>query len=69
MNAGSAGVWRKLRRRKLVQWALTYLASAWAVLEVLDLVDRQSGWRAMQSMAVGGRLRVLASATTKATAR
>lgn len=44
MQAGATGVWRKLRRRKLVQWVLAYLAAAWAVLEVLDLVGQQFGW-------------------------
>ena len=44
MNTGWAGTWRRLRRRKLVQWGLAYLAGAWAVLEVLDLVGQQFGW-------------------------
>lgn len=46
MNTGAAGMWRKLRRRKLVQWSLAYLAGAWAVLEVLGLVGQQFGWSA-----------------------
>lgn len=37
-------MWHKLRRRKLVQWAFAYLAGAWAVLEVFDLVGSQFGW-------------------------
>ena len=37
-------VWHALRRRKLVQWSLAYLAGAWAVLEVFDLVGSQFGW-------------------------
>lgn len=44
MGEDAAGVWQRLRQRKLVQWALAYLAGAWAVLEVLDLVGQQFGW-------------------------
>ena len=29
---------QRLKKRKLVQWALTYLAGAWVALEVVDLV-------------------------------
>lgn len=29
---------QRLKQRKLVQWALTYLAGAWVALEVVDLV-------------------------------
>ena len=43
MAEGAVGVWQRLRQRKLVQWALAYLAGAWAVLEVLDLVGQQFG--------------------------
>ena len=35
---------RRLRERKLAQWGLAYLASAWALLQVLDLVGRQFDW-------------------------
>ncbi|MDQ3040720.1 MAG: hypothetical protein M3R16_13125, partial [Pseudomonadota bacterium] len=44
MGEDVAGVWQRLRQRKLVQWALAYLAGAWAMLEVLDLVGQQFGW-------------------------
>ena len=30
------GAWTKLRRRKVVQWGITYLAGAWALLQVLS---------------------------------
>jgi TolB-like protein/Tfp pilus assembly protein PilF len=34
------GVWVKLRRRKVVQWGVTYAAAAWALLQGIDfLVD------------------------------
>jgi len=39
--------WSRLRERKLVQWALAYLAGAWAVLEVLGYVGDQFGWPAL----------------------
>src|SRR5512147_2483582 len=29
----------RLRKRKLVQWAVAYLAAAWLVLQLLDLVS------------------------------
>ena len=36
----------RLRQRKLVQWALAYLAGAWVLLQVLDLVGNRFGWPA-----------------------
>ena len=33
-----------LRERKLGQWALTYLAGAWVLLQGLDLIGHQFGW-------------------------
>lgn len=33
-----------LQQRKMVQWALAYLAVAWALLEALNLVGEQFGW-------------------------
>ena len=35
---------RRLRERKLVQWALAYLAGAWVLLQGLDLIGHQFGW-------------------------
>lgn len=29
---------QRLKERKLVQWALAYLAGAWVLLQVLDLL-------------------------------
>ncbi|MGH8115062.1 MAG: hypothetical protein ACREPS_08435, partial [Rhodanobacteraceae bacterium] len=37
-------LWQRLKQRKLVQWAIAYVASAWAVLQVLDLVAQEFGW-------------------------
>jgi len=34
----------RLKQRKLVQWALAYLAAAWAILEVAGYVGDQFGW-------------------------
>ena len=39
-----SNTWTALRERKLVQWALAYLASAWVLLQVLDLIGHQFGW-------------------------
>ena len=39
-------LYQRLKERKLVQWALAYLAGAWAFLESVDLVGGQFGWPA-----------------------
>lgn len=36
----------KIRERKIVQWAVTYLAAAWLVLQVTDLLADNFGWPA-----------------------
>ena len=33
----------ELKRRKIVQWALAYLAGAWVVLQLLDVVAEPWG--------------------------
>ncbi|HEX3125461.1 MAG TPA: hypothetical protein VHQ21_19330, partial [Rhodanobacteraceae bacterium] len=35
---------QRLRERKLVQWALAYVAGAFALLQGLDIVAQQFGW-------------------------
>jgi hypothetical protein len=35
---------QRLRRRKLVQWALAYLAAAFALIQVLEIVAQHFGW-------------------------
>jgi len=35
---------RRLRERKLVQWALAYVAAAFALIQVTDVVAQQFGW-------------------------
>jgi len=37
-------VWRRLRRRKLVQWALAYIAATFALIQVLDVVADSYQW-------------------------
>lgn len=37
-------VWQRLRQRKLVQWALAYLAASWGLLQMLDLAANNYGW-------------------------
>jgi TolB-like protein/Tfp pilus assembly protein PilF len=34
----------RMKRRKLVQWALTYVAAAFASIQVLDIVAQRFGW-------------------------
>jgi len=36
--------WARLKRRKLVQWALAYLAGAWVLLQVAGLIGQQFDW-------------------------
>lgn len=36
--------WQKLRTRKIVQWALAYLAGAWLVLQLLSLLAQPFAW-------------------------
>ena len=35
---------KRLKERKLVQWALAYIAAAFALLQALDIVGQQFGW-------------------------
>ncbi len=35
---------RRLRKQKLVQWALAYLAGAWVMLQALEMVGQRFGW-------------------------
>lgn len=41
---GMADFWRRLRQRKLVQWALAYAAGAFALLQGVDIIAQQFGW-------------------------
>ena len=34
----------RIRQRKVVQWALGYLASAWVFLQVMQLIGDSFGW-------------------------
>ncbi|UCC83312.1 MAG: hypothetical protein JSW46_20570 [Gemmatimonadota bacterium] len=38
---------QQLRDRKLFQWAVAYLAAAWALLEAIDIVAGQFAWPAL----------------------
>ncbi len=35
---------QRLRERKLVQWALAYVAAAFALIQVVDIVAQRFGW-------------------------
>ncbi|MGB8634510.1 MAG: hypothetical protein WCD36_04430, partial [Rhodanobacteraceae bacterium] len=37
-------LWARLRQRKLVQWAVAYVAFAFALLQGIDIVAHQFGW-------------------------
>ena len=39
-----AGVWRRLRERKVAQWGLAYAAGAWGFLQGLGYVSDTFGW-------------------------
>lgn len=36
--------WQRLKQRKLVQWALAYIATAFALLQGIDIIAQQFGW-------------------------
>src|SRR5690348_6260489 len=44
MNELATGLLARLRRRKLVQWALAYIAAAFALIQVLDVIAQRFGW-------------------------
>ncbi len=35
---------RRLRERKMVQWALAYVAASFALIQILDIVSQRFGW-------------------------
>jgi hypothetical protein len=37
-------LWARLRERKLVQWALAYMAGAWLLLQVFGELRENFGW-------------------------
>src|ERR1043165_1356245 len=37
---------QRLRQRKLVQWAIAYVAAAFALLQGIDIIAQQFGWPA-----------------------
>jgi len=48
--------WAKLRRRKVVQWGLAYVATAWTLLQALEYAvetfhwpSRFGSWRLLRS--------------------
>lgn len=41
---GEEGVWTRLRRRKVVQWGLTYAAGAWVLLQVVGYLADAFHW-------------------------
>ena len=41
---GAEGIWARLRRRKVVQWALVYVAAAWGFLQGLEYVSEAFHW-------------------------
>jgi hypothetical protein len=44
MNETATGFLARLKQRKLVQWALAYVAFAFALLQGMDVVAHQFGW-------------------------
>ena len=39
-----SGFWQRLQQRKLVQWAVAYVAAAFALLQGIDIVAAKFGW-------------------------
>lgn len=48
----------RVKRRKLVHWALAYLAGAWLTLQVLDLLAENFGWPVLVVQLATGLLAV-----------
>jgi TolB-like protein len=44
MNETATGFLARLRQRKLVQWSLAYVAFAFALIQVLDVIAQRFGW-------------------------
>ncbi|HET6912702.1 MAG TPA: tetratricopeptide repeat protein [Rhodanobacteraceae bacterium] len=44
MNETATGLLARLKQRKLVQWALAYIAAAFALIQVLDVIAQRFGW-------------------------
>src|SRR6185312_3105527 len=44
VSEATAGFFARLKQRKLVQWALAYVAFAFALLQGVDVVAHQFGW-------------------------
>jgi TolB-like protein/Flp pilus assembly protein TadD len=49
---GSQSFFDRLRRAKLIQWAVAYLAGAWLILQVVDVLRQTYGWTTMGQQAV-----------------
>ena len=43
-DRGIANIWSGLRRRKVVQWGLLYVAGAWGCLQGLEYVGDSFNW-------------------------
>jgi hypothetical protein len=43
-DTGAAEFWTRLRRRKVVQWGLLYVAGAWGFLQGLEYVSESFNW-------------------------
>ena len=46
VERGAEGIWARLRRRKVVQWGLLYVAAAWGFLQGLEYVSDAFQWPA-----------------------
>ena len=44
MNETATGLFARLKQRKLVQWALAYIAAAFALIQVLDVIAQRFAW-------------------------
>ena len=64
---GSEGIWAKLRRRKVVQWGIVYVAFAWGLLQGIGFVADAFAWPAAAKQIA--TLVLLIRATGRARAR
>ncbi|HEV7490632.1 MAG TPA: hypothetical protein VGO25_07485, partial [Rhodanobacteraceae bacterium] len=49
---------RRLRERKMVQWALAYIAASFALIQILDIISQRFGWpdQAIRLVIIGAAL-------------
>ncbi len=42
-------LWQRLKQRKLVQWAVAYIAATFALLQGIDIIAQRFAWDAIRN--------------------